>query len=227
MNDLKDIQELYEMCGDESFDRERASELILSVDINKTVRYFYKDNIKVFLGDAQETKADTMIFGDTFLVEAAESLNYSMCKLLLENGADPNYIDSDYYIESMMDTLWFPVRDREDLNSDAVNKQLRIARLMLEYGANPNPYDEDNECLMEWIVFDLFNEDTGYDMDYHRGLLVLMVAYGASCDYCKPEILKPFDKSNMDQYEFYFVEAGEGRYSGIITDGDGETVARI
>lgn len=69
------IKELYYMCSDNDFSIARAEKLINCIDINAP---FSKPGVCNSL--------------TTFLSEACLYINVKMVKLLLERGADPNYI---------------------------------------------------------------------------------------------------------------------------------------
>ena len=80
----------------------------------------------------------------------------------------------------------------------------------------------DGESLFEYVTFAVFN-----DFDWYRcRFLILLVAYGAKCDYCTPKIVGEFDKSNMKKYGFKFVPAGNG-FTGEITDENKNVIAYI
>ena len=69
------INELYLMCQDNDFSMSRAMELVCGMDVNQPFDDpKYKGNLT------------------TFLSAACLHTNLRMAKLLLENGADPNYI---------------------------------------------------------------------------------------------------------------------------------------
>ena len=56
--------------------------------------------------------------------------------------------------------------------------------------------------------------------------LILLIAYGGKNKYYEYEIIKPFDKNNMKQYEF--IRFGSNLYSvDEIVDEHYEVVARI
>ena len=110
----------------------------------------------------------------------------------------------------------------------ADNLNLRIAQLLLEYGADTNIAPED-EDLFSYVLFAVFNDgDTGRLLEYRIRFLILLVAYGGCNDYCKPEILIPFDKSNMEQYDFSFVKCPDNYHlRGEILDADYNVVAIV
>ena len=64
--------------------------------------------------------------------------------------------------------------------------------------------------------------------EYRSRFLILLIAYGGANSYCKPEIIKDFDKSNMAQYRFNLVSAEDGYHlAGEIVDGNGEVFAIV
>ena len=201
---------LFRLCSDVNFDKETALSLIKAVDINKELveneRYL---NIK-----------------STFLSRASAYANIEMVRLLLENGADPNFIlcaDKPLYQENPFWDMQYPVSDDAAENETG----LQIAQLMLDYGASP-AIELEGEDLFSYVVFGVFNDDRDTSWEYLCRFLIMLVAYGASNDYCHPEILKKFDKSYMAQYRLNLVPVGDGYHlTGEITDGKGEVIAIV
>ena len=150
-----------------------------------------------------------------------------MVRLLLENGADPNFIlcaDKPLYQENPFWDMQYPVSDDAAENETG----LQIAQLMLEYGADPGIII-DEEDLFSYVLSAVFNDDDHKVLcEYRSRFLILLIAYGGANSYCKPEIIKEFDKSNMAQYRFNFVPADDGHHlTGEITDGNGEVFAIV
>ena len=202
---------LFRLCSDVNFDKETALSLIKAVDINKELvedeRYL---NIK-----------------STFLSRASAYANIEMVRLLLENGADPNFIlcaDKPLYQENPFWDMQYPVSDDAAENETG----LQIAQLMLEYWADPGIII-DEEDLFSYVLFAVFDDDDHEVLrEYRRRFLILLIAYGGSNNYCKPEIIKDFDKSNMAQYRFKLVPTGNRyRFTGEIIDGNGEVFAIV
>ena len=208
MNENEKI--LLRLCSDVNFDKETALSLIKAVDINKELvedeRYL---NIK-----------------STFLSRASAYANIEMVRLLLENGADPNFIlcaDKPLYQENPFWDMQYPVSDDAAENETG----LQIAQLMLDYGASP-AIELEGEDLFSYVVFGVFNDDRDTSWEYLCRFLIMLVAYGASNDYCHPEILKEFDKSYMAQYRLNLLPVGDGYHlTGEITDGNGEVIAIV
>ena len=201
---------LFRLCSDVNFDKETALSLIKAVDINKELvedeRYL---NIK-----------------STFLSRASAYANIEMVRLLLENGADPNFIlcaDKPLYQENPFWDMQYPVSDDAAENETG----LQIAQLMLDYGASP-AIELEGEDLFSYVVFGVFNDDRDTSWEYLCRFLIMLVAYGASNDYCHPEILKKFDKSYMAQYRLNLLPVGDGYHlTGEITDGNSEVIAIV
>ena len=72
-----------------------------------------------------------------------------------------------------------------------------------------------------------FNDDVDELWEYRSRFLILLVAFGAKSKYCIPRIVGEFDKTNMKQYEFFMIPEGNRKYSGVITDGQGNDVAYV
>ena len=198
------IHELEKMILSKDFDAEKAEVLIKQIDVNQefvTQKYNYKT---------------------TLLEWASMWANLPMAELLLKHGADPNrFFNHD---ES---TLWN--LQYNDGDTDEENEQrLLIAQRLLEYGADPlvDP-DKTGEPLLDYVVCAVFNDDMDELWDYRSRFLILLVAFGAKSKYCIPRIVGEFDKSNMKQYEFFMVPEGNGKYSGAITDGQGNDIAYV
>ena len=160
---------LFRLCADENFDKPTAQKLIAETDINK-------EHIK----DERYTGITT-----TFLPQAAMHINIEMVRLLLENGADPNFIlcsDKPLYQENPFWDMQYPVSDNAAENETG----LQIAQLMLDYGASPAI--ELEEDLFSYVVSGVFNDDRDTSWEYLCRFLIMLVAYDASNDYCLKEI---------------------------------------
>ncbi|MBQ8388305.1 MAG: hypothetical protein IJX46_05220 [Clostridia bacterium] len=216
------VKELYYMCRDNDFAIARANELLDEINVNEPI-----------LNDPNWEQHIT-----TFLSEACMYTNLKMARLLLERGADPNYIlyaDRRGWQENPFWDLQYPVYEDEFYNASDENKEiadaadddnLEIARLCLEHGANPC-LELDGEDLFSW-VFDAVveDEDCFRLLEYRSRFLILLIAYGGKSKYYEYEIIKSFDKNNMKQYEF--VRFGSNSYLvDEIVDEHYEVVARI
>ena len=198
------IQKIGNMCQQQNFDRTEAVKILKQINVNEA---FVPDNY----GYA------------TMLLEwAAMWANLSMVELLLEHGADPNLV---FHNES---TLWN--LQYNDGETDEENEhRLLIAQRLLEYGADPliDP-DQIGESLLDYVVCAVFNDDDAEELwNYRSRFLILLVAFGAKSKYCTPRIVGEFDKSNMKKYKFYMVPEKNGKYSGVITDGQGNDIAYV
>lgn len=217
------IRKLYYMCQDKDFSIESAEELIKGININDPFN---------------DPKCGSLT---TFLSEACLYTNLRMARLLLENGADPNYVlyadrpgwrenpfwDLQYNV--YYDTFYEESDENKKIADAADEDNLEIARLCLEYGANPCLKLEE-EDLFSYVLYAILEDDDDFRLlEYRSRFLILLVAYGGKNEYYQPQILKPFDKSNMKQYEF--VRFSGSRYSLVsvdeIVDGNYEIVARI
>lgn len=217
------INELYLMCQDNDFSMSRAMELVCGMDVNQPFDDpKYKGNLT------------------TFLSAACLHTNLRMAKLLLENGADPNYIlyaDRPGWQENPFWNLqycvysedFYKMNDENKRIADAADEDnLEIARLCLEYGANPHLKLEGDD-LFSYVLYEVVNGEDDFRMlEYRSRFLILLIAYGGKNDYYHPEILKPFDKQNMKQYEFVRFPVGEYGCVSVeeIVDENYEIVAR-
>jgi hypothetical protein len=216
------VKELYYMCRDNNFAIARANELIGEIDVNEPIH-----------DDPDREQHIT-----TFLSEACSNTNLKMAKLLLEHGADPNYVlytDQPGWQENPFWDLQYPVYDDEFYNENDENKKianaadtdnLEIARLCLEHGANPCIKLDDDD-LFSWVFYAVVGDEDYFRLfEYRSRFLILLIAYGGKNKYYEYEIIKPFDKNNMNQYDF--VRFGSNPYSvDEIVDEHYEVVARI
>lgn len=218
------IKELYYMCQDNNFSVVRAEELINELDVNEP---FNSPQYGKFL--------------TTFLNEACMYTNLKMARLLLEKGADPNYVlyaDRPGWHENPFWDLQYNVYGDDFYEESEENKKiadaadednLEIARLCLEHGADPC-LKLEGEDLFSYVLYAVVGDGDDFRMlEYRSRFLILLIAYGGRNEYYKPQILKPFDKNNMKQYEF--VRFSSSGYSLIsvdeIVDEHFEVVARI
>ena len=199
------IHELEKMISSKTFDAKKAEALMAQIDVN------------------QEFVPKEHNYKTTLLEWAAIWANLPMVELLLKHGTDPNQ-----FFNHDESTLWN--LQYNDGETDEENEQrLLIAQRLLEYGADPlvDP-DKTGEPLLDYVVFAVFNDDDAEDLwNYRSRFLILLVAFGAKSKYCIPRIVGEFDKTNMKQYDFFMVPEGNGKYSGVITDGQGNDVAYV
>lgn len=193
------------MCRDKDFSEEQAAALLKQTDLNQ-----------VFVS----SRLPNIPYESTLLNEAAESCNFRMVKLLLQHEADPNLV----YAQGecvLWDRQYPPEPEDEETN-------LQIAQLLLEYGANPNIMTEaDPEDLFSYVAWSMFNDDPD-DLWVYRGrFFVLLIAYGGSSRYARPEIVQPFDKTKMQNYHFHLVPEKDNTYSGIVVDEHRNPVAYL
>jgi ankyrin repeat protein len=217
------IKELYHMCQDNDFSVICAEELINEIDVNQ---HFH------------DPRWDTLT---TFLSEACSHTNLKMVRLLLEKGADPNYVlyadrpgwhenpfwDLQYHVYD--DKFYEESEDNKNIANAADEDNLEIARLCLEHGADPCLKLEGKD-LFSYVLYAVLEDDDNFRLlEYRSRFLILLIAYGGKNEYYKPQILTSFDKNNMKQYEF--VRFSGSRYNlvsvGEIVDEHYEVVARI
>lgn len=204
-------KELLSMCADLQFDAVKATKLAKYVELNQE------------LPDPEYPSSRT-----SFLAVARFHANIEMVRILLQCGADPNFIlyaDKPLYRETpFWDLQYNDYGETEEENEVG----LQMAQLMLDYGADPN-IDLDDGDLFSYVCSAIFNDDDEIGLlRYRSRFFILLVAYGGKSKNCQPDILKPFDKSNMAQYQFRFVPCGDGYHlTGEIVDGNFEVVAKI
>lgn len=202
---------LLELCSDLCFDKEEARLLVGKLNLN------------VELANPRYSNSRT-----TFLMEATRYANMEMVRLLLQNGADPNFIlyaDKPLWRENpFWDLQYNDFGETEEENEVG----LKMAQLMLEYGANPN-IALDDEDLFSYVCSAVFNDDDTPELwEYRSRFFILLIAYGGSSSYCNPKIILNFDKSNMKQYRFCCVPCDHGYHlTGEIIDRNHDIVATV
>lgn len=204
------IRKLEAMCRDLNFDEKEALEIIKQIDINQEFETYGVIGLSYIT---------------TFQAEAIDAFNIKMLSLLLENGADPNQV----YNKSES-TLWY-LQYNDGQTEEENEIRLKMAQLLLEYGANPNMNpDNEPEDLFQWVYYALW-EDDGDLWAYRSRFFVLLVAYGGKESYLVPKIVKPLDKTKMEQYRFKFVRKDDKAlskdYVAIIVDRKDRIVAYI
>lgn len=204
--DEKVIRELEKMCQDCNFNKSKALELIAKTDVNQ---------------EFERSKELGFSYPTTLQAEAIDNCNIEMLKLLLDNGADPNFIYDN------TSELWGLQYDGgESVEKDEI--RLQMAQMLLEYGANPNMNPENEpEDLFQWVLFEMFEGPYDYLWKYRSRFFILLVAFGGKTSYCIPQIVREFDKKEMKQYSFHHICHEDGKYSGIICDKNNETIAYI
>ncbi len=207
--------ELERMCWHTDFNRYEALHIARQLDLNQ-----------VFLSS---TKRYTFPYKTTFLEEAVESLNIPMVELLLQNGADPNFIDPKGEADHVFMTMLCRDFERKENNY----KRLEIIELMLRYGADPNSKDFDDELILDKAT-DIYSECDGdgaeyaCSREYLERFIIMLVAYGGDSRYFPVKILQPLDKSNLGQYKLKkILPFGRKVALGVIVDGEGNTVAYV
>ena len=129
-------------------------------------------------------------------------------------------LDDEFYEDS---------EENKNIADKADEDNLEIARLCLEYGANPC-LKLEGEDLFSYVLYAVVEDDDDFRLlEYRSRFLILLIAYGGKNEYYKPQILKPFDKNNMKQYEFVRFSGSRNSLVSVdeIVDENYEVVARI
>lgn len=203
------ITKLDNYCTAGEFDTVHAAMIAKQIDLNKPY-------------DVSNDPNGNMPYMRTFLGRAVDFCNIGMVKLLLEHGADPNFIDPNAHEDSVLWDLQYFEEEKEEREC-----RLKIAQMLLEYGADPCSVS-DGEDLFSYVLYAIFNDSYDEIWEYRTRFFILLVAYGGKCGQCVPQIIKTFDKSNMQQYQFGFLQHEDGYHlTGYIYDQNGDTVAYI
>ena len=155
------------------------------------------------------------------LQNAVDNNDYYAVKALLENGADPNTIDSDENCPFW--DLQYPPDDLQDAGT-----RLGIAKLFLEHGADPN-LKCDLESLYDSVMYDIFNDMSDPDWDYLLEFYKLLVAYGGGGHgYPRPVLSETIDKARVDDYKIVFEQCEDGYHiQGYIVDPEGKEIGTL
>ncbi len=181
-NTVNYSKRLFELCKEKEFNTEIAKELIKNVDLNSIILDEHT----------------------TFLITAVEYENTDMIKLLLKNGADPNFFPEDD-----LPALW----NLQYYNFFETNQSelLYITQMLLESGANPNIVGDD-ESLFDYVAFSVFNEVEDDNWSYILNFFLYLIAYGGSSKYCTPVIYEEIDKRRLSEYDFIVEPTEDGKY---------------
>ena len=200
--------ELYELCCSEKPDLKRAEELIQSgmIDLSEP--------------------ASPEGWG-CYLTSAIDLYNYELAEMLLENGADPNS-KADEYGLALCTACLFDTEERKDPKADT-QKQFRIARLLLEKGADASGIGSDEEAVLDYVIWRTFaGEDcVPLNDEYGKSAIILMFAYGASGFY-KADFIRRIDKERLDNYSIEHLEREDGSLRwGIVEKETNEIIAYL
>ena len=160
----------------------------------------------------------------TYLYEAQSYNNLEAVRLLLENGADPNYTNEDLVCNC---ALW----DLQYICDVERGERIRyeIAKLFFEYGADPNIISDD-EPLFDWVVDAVFF-DMGEDgWTSRKDFLKLLAIYGGGGKGCydRPVFSEPVDKSRIDEYSIQFSRCKDGYHmEGWLVNPEGKQIAQL
>lgn len=196
--------ELLKFLGTCPFDRERAEALIKQIpDINDPIE-------------------DENGYSKTYLCEAVNSLSYDAVDLLLEYGANPNYHNSDVMDDCPLIELC------GYRGKDNVPIQYRIAKLLLQRGADPNFFLED-ETVFDFVQYEFFEQDNYGGNPFINDYMKLLIAYGGGYPYNSlPKIYKPIDKEQIDDYIVQIIRDDRGFFKeAYLLSPNGEIAALL
>ena len=158
----------------------------------------------------------------TFLEAATEENNSSAVKFLFEHGSDPNMLRIEDGV-CPLDDLMYPAEEKADNQ-----ERLEIAKLFLEYGADPNIMT-DGETLYDYVIYEAFEHIGEYDRDYLLKFYLLLVAFGGGGkEYPKPELAEKIDLDHIFEYDFKFFRCEDGYHlEGHVFTPDGRDIGRV
>lgn len=175
------------------------------------------------IDDINEPIKDLSGYETTYLAAAVANNNLEAVRFLFDNGVNPNSTDADGTT-----VFW----DLQYLWDEAPVAPVRyaIAKLFLEYGADPNLRDDvDIESLYDYVLFKLVEDSYSDDWEYLRSFFKLLVIYGGGGQgYPKPEFYTSIDKSRADDYQVVLQKADDGYHIELyLLDKEGNIIARI
>ncbi len=186
------------------FDRERAEVLLRQIsDINDPIE-------------------DENGYSKTYLCEAVNSLNYDAVDLLLEYGANPNYNNSDVMDDCPLIELC------GYRGKDNVPIQYRIAKLLLQRGADPNFIWED-DTVFGFVLYEFREQDNYGGNPFINDYIKLLIAYGGGYpDYLLPRLYEPIDKERIDDYIVQIIRDDRGFFKeAYLLSPNGEIAALL
>ena len=135
---------------------------------------FDENKVREMLKELSDIDALVLMgsYPTTYMNEAVSNRNLRMVKLLFEYGSDPNFLweDSDYSVcpfsEMTMGGIIGGVKTEED--KEWVEKELAIARLFLEQGADAELTVEGESIMDIAIDRSIECEDDGYSVRFYR-----------------------------------------------------------
>lgn len=205
----KGNEELLTMIQTNSFNPQRAKQIITEIpDLDQPILDFNNSPTN-------------------YLIEASKyNNNIEAVKFLLENGADPNYCNDDLFYIALNDLhfLWEEIEEQSD-------QRLEITKLFFEFGGDPNLI-VDGETLYDHVCWELFNDSiTPHQWEYLSKFFLILIAYGGGggiCNYPKPQLTEPIDKTQIDRYTFRLFECADKYHlEGHIFNPDGIDIGKV
>ena len=203
MTNPSHLNELLALIEQRPFDTKRANLLLRSIDDPDQI---------IFDSDGTDT---------TLLSKAVDNNNLDAVQLLLEHGADPNYVSPDY------DCPFLDLQDSwEDESEDRIRYE--IAKLFLSHRADPNLLLE-GETIFDYVTYKVYNEIGELDWPYLVSFYKLLVLYGGGGHgYGTPGISEPIDLSRADEYQIRFRREEDGYHiSGFLLNPDGKIIGQL
>lgn len=196
-------QELYKICKCEKPDIEKAKMLLEQ---------------GITLNEAICDEKLTHNLQTSFLCCAIEGNHEELMQLLVSYSADPNFLHE--WGSALWDLRFLQEYEPDTIGAEA-RKRLHMTEFLLRNGADPNIVWED-ECLLDHVCFDVFNDVGAWDWYYLVEFFKLLLIFGGTSSYCSPKVYMPIDTEHPEKYTLYIL----GGY-GEIVDENHNLVATI
>ncbi len=165
-------------------------------------------------------------YSTTYLYEAVGESNLTAVRVLLDNGADPNFSNTDLFGDC---PLW--VLQYCDTNYDNPKIRYQIAKEFFRHGADPNlTPDGEVESLYDYVLFKVFDGDiVGSEFDYLLSFFKLLIAYGGGGKgYRKPILSEEIDKDRIDDYQIELEMCDDNYHiKGYVVNPEGERIGEL
>ena len=152
---------------------------------------------------------------------AVKHNNIQAVRFLFKNGLD---YSNEKISGTINEAFWKLQYTRTPKEIDY--ELFEMAQTILECGVDPNKIVQDGEDIFSWTAFRVFN-DFDFLWNHRSRYFLLLVAYGGSSNYCRPEIYEKFDTSNLNKYQFHCYLKDDGYHVFGEIEDEAENIIAI